>query len=209
MTVAIIIAAGDCQASVETTGYIIAADGGLAVAIGLGVHVDLALGDFDSLDASIVPEQHAAEVLRLPREKDDTDTHAAVQVALERGFTSIYIYGGVGGRIDHTLSNLASLSYIARHGAVGYLVSRDETMTIIRNGSIEFDEEARGTVSVLAYGGEARGVCLAGLKYTLCDATLSSDKPIGVSNEFTGRASSISVRDGEVVVVFPRGTRIN
>ena len=54
---------------------VIAADAGYQTCRKLGIEPDLVLGDFDSMP---VPE-HAEEIIRLPVEKDDTDTIAAVR----------------------------------------------------------------------------------------------------------------------------------
>lgn len=59
----------------------------------------------------------------------------------------------------------------------------------VENGELCFSERAAGTVSVFAPGGEACGVTLSGLKYPLTNYTLTSDMPLGVSNEFTGAPS--------------------
>ena len=60
-------------------------------------------------------------VRRLPVEKDDTDTLAAVKLGLERGCTDFWIYGGTGGkRLDHTLANLQTLLYLRRRGPVAF-----------------------------------------------------------------------------------------
>ena len=60
---------------------VIAADAGYLNCKKGGIVPDLLLGDFDSME---VPDG-AEHLVRLPVEKDDTDTLAAIRVALERG----------------------------------------------------------------------------------------------------------------------------
>ena len=82
---------------------IIAADAGYRTCQNIGITPNILLGDFDSMPA---PET-TAHTIHLPVEKDDTDTLAAVRVALEHGCEEVHIYGGTGGsRLDHTLANL-------------------------------------------------------------------------------------------------------
>lgn len=73
---------------------VIAADAGYETCRTAGITPDVILGDFDSMDA---PEGGPG-VIRLPVEKDDTDTMAAVKLGLERGCKEFYIYGGTGGK---------------------------------------------------------------------------------------------------------------
>ena len=81
--------------------FIIAADGGYRVCLREKVTPHLLLGDFDSIE----PPADFGHVRRLPVEKDDTDTLAAVKTGLEQGCTDFFIYGGTGGkRLDHTLA---------------------------------------------------------------------------------------------------------
>jgi len=83
----------------EKDDYIIAADGGWLACRKTGITPDLLLGDFDSLRT----RPDFPNILRVPVEKDDTDTMLAVKTGLERGETEFHIYGGMGGRrTDHT-----------------------------------------------------------------------------------------------------------
>ena len=182
----------------EDGDLIIAADGGYKAAVNSGVEPDVILGDFDSL--GFVPS--GKEVITLPVCKDDTDMLFAVKLGLERGYKNFYIYGGMGGRTDHTVANIQTLSFIAQNGARGYLVSQDEVLTVIKNSSIAFSPEAKGTISVFGFGGRAQGVNIKGLFYELQDATLDPSFPLGVSNSFKGISSLVEVKDGCLLVVF-------
>ena len=84
---------------------VIAADGGWRVCREEGIVPDLLLGDFDSLHT--VPD--FARIRRVPVEKDDTDMMLAIKEGLARGETAFHLYGGVGGRTDHTIANLQGL----------------------------------------------------------------------------------------------------
>ena len=97
------------------------------------VRPDLLIGDFDSME----PPADFARVRRLPVEKDDTDTLAAIRAGLEEGCTDFLIYGGTGGkRLDHTLANLQSLLFLRRRGCLGFLFGDDFLWTVIENGEI-------------------------------------------------------------------------
>ena len=84
---------------------VIAADGGWRICREEGIVPDLLLGDFDSLHT--VPD--FGHICRVPVEKDDTDMMLAIKEGLARGETDFHLYGGVGGRTDHTIANLQGL----------------------------------------------------------------------------------------------------
>jgi thiamine pyrophosphokinase len=185
--------------------FVIAADGGLTLARKLGLQPDLICGDFDSLDA---PPANAPNVITLPCEKDETDMFRAVQEGYSRGFRSFRIYGGFGGRFDHTLANIQTLLWLSRHGAQGFIAANREMITVITNSEISLAAETSGQFSVFACSGAASGVDIRGSKYELRSATLSDDFPLGVSNEFIGNDIHIKAASGSLIVVFPINARI-
>jgi len=182
----------------DGSDLLIAADGGYESVLKNGLSPDIVLGDFDSL--GFVPKGN--NVVCLPAKKDDTDTLAAVRIGLNKGFKCFYIYGGLGGRLDHTLANIQTLSFISENGGRGYLIGDDEVVTVIKNSVLSLDKRADGTVSVFAYGGKAEGVSINGLSYELSDAELESSFPLGVSNEFVGKEAEISVKNGQLLIVY-------
>ncbi|MBP1758965.1 MAG: thiN [Firmicutes bacterium] len=181
--------------------FVIAADGGYSRLEARGISADLIIGDFDSLDT---PPQ-GDHVVRLPREKDHTDMLAAILVGLQQGFRRFHIYGGTGGRFDHTMANLQCLAFIAEAGARGFLYGADQVSTILKNGKISFPSEAVGLISAFAYTDIALGVTEQGLQYRLDAATMKNTYPRGVSNAFTGVPSTITVEEGMLLVIYPKG----
>ena len=179
--------------------YLLAADGGLAHLRGLGLAPHGILGDFDSL--GYTPQ--GAEVF--PVEKDDTDAMLAVRKGLELGYREFILYGSLDGpRLDHTVANFQTLQFLCDRDAWGYLVGREQLVTVVKNGAITFPEGASGTVSVFCLGPDARGVTLRGLYYPLENGTLTPGFPLGVSNHFTGESASISVEQGSLLVIWDR-----
>jgi len=81
---------------------IIAADSGLEAADRTGIRPDWVIGDMDSLDdCSRLDSLPPDRVIRMPHDKDFTDTELAFSLAAKKGCERIWIIGGGGGRIDH------------------------------------------------------------------------------------------------------------
>ena len=194
-----IVGAGDFAPELidkSVPAYYIAADGGLLSLRKAGIEPDIIAGDFDSL--GFVPQ--GDNVLRFPREKDDTDVGLAVKHGLKSGFTVFELYGVTGGRLDHTLANLQILSSLSLKGCAALIKGTTVTATAVTNGTVGFYGSPGDTVSVFAFNGEARGVTLTGFKYPLTGAALRGDYPIGVSNKLTGTHGTVTVASGTVTV---------
>ena len=179
---------------------VIAADAGIRYLEECGINADLVIGDFDSLnDIPTYPNTMA-----LSPEKDDTDMLAAVREGIKAGYSDFHIYCGMGGRIDHTIANLQVLAYLSENDMRGFLFGKDSVITAITNQKISFEKVPSGYISVFSYTEKAEGIYLRGLKYELTDAVLTNTFPLGVSNEFIGRESSISVSSGTLLIVLPK-----
>lgn len=177
--------------------FLIACDRGFEAAQRLKLHVDLLVGDFDSYSGEIpadVPVERAAA------EKDDTDTILGVRRGLALGYRDFLLLGALGGRLDHTLANLQTLSLLCEENARGQICSNRARIWAVRNGALDL-EGAPGYVSVFAWGGPCDGVTLEGLRYPLRDARLEPGFPLGVSNAFADKRARIQVREGTLLVL--------
>ena len=178
--------------------FVIAADAGYRTCRQIGIVPDLLLGDFDSMDQPA----DFSNVHRSPVEKDDTDTMLAVKTALERGCDTIYIYGGTGGkRLNHTLANLQTLWYIRRQGARGYLYDDDFVWTVMENESVTIERTVEwGLFSAFCLGDRAEGIDEIGFQYSLKNAALTADFPLGVSNHIMEPTATVTVRSGALAI---------
>ena len=178
---------------------ILAADAGWINARKCGVTPQILLGDFDSLGEPDVP--NGVELIRVPVEKDDTDTQLAVQVALERGAHEIVLIGGLDGRLDHTLSSLAILEYLDLKHIHAHITSGQNRVRFLRNNSTLIARGGFRYLSLIAADPKVKGVSVEGCKYPLKKATLSRLKQYAVSNELTGNCALIDVRRGGLWLV--------
>lgn len=188
--------------------YVIAVDGGYRRLSQLKTDIDLLVGDFDSMQISeINNDLPESKVIKLNSEKDETDTLYALKRGLEEGCLEFHIFGGTGGRVEHTIANIQCLAFLRSEGANAFLYGRDYIMTCIGDEGIEFDEKQKGYISIFSQTGICKGVCIEGLKYELNEADVIDTFPVGVSNEFIGEKSRITVKEGRLLVVYPNKKR--
>ena len=180
--------------------YLVAADAGYRICEREGILPDLLLGDFDSMP----PPADFDRLRRLPVEKDDTDTLAALKAGLERGCDTFYIYGGTGGkRMDHTLANLQCLLFLRRRGARGFLYGDGCIWTVVENEALTIERTVEwGLLSVFCLGDRAEGVDEEGVQYPLKGAVLTPDFPLGVSNHILEPQARVAVRQGALAIAW-------
>ena len=184
----------------EAGDLILAADSGYSNALSLGVEPQILLGDLDSLARDVqIPD--GVELIRVPAEKDDTDTQLAVRTALERGATELVIIGGLEGRLDHTLSSIAILEYLDKNHIHALMTSGKNRVRFLRNNSTLIARGAHRYLSLIAADPVVKGVTLEGCKYPLKNARLSRLFQFAVSNEITGNCAFLDVRRGGVWII--------
>ena len=184
---------------------VVAADSGVEQATRLGLRVDVAVGDFDSVDpaALAAAEAAGAVVERHPTAKDLTDAALALDAAVARGARRLVVAGGEGGRLDHLLANVALLASdryadveIGARGAGG------ARLHVVRHHQ-RIEGNPGELVSLIPMHGPAHGVRTEGLRYPLHGETLPAGSSRGVSNELVDRTATVSVASGVVLVVLP------
>ena len=178
--------------------YVIAADGGLRYAEGLGVEPDCVLGDFDSL--GYIPDC-ADEVY--PSQKDDTDTMLAVKHGLVKGFRNFVILGGLGGRLDHTVANISALEYLRRHGGKGMLADEHTVVRVFGAGDAIMPFMREGSYfSVFPYGCEYAVISMSGVEYPTVRQKFDAAFPLGVSNHVTDSDQfSMTIHEGKALII--------
>ena len=186
----------------EKGDLVIAADAGYLTAKKMGVTPDILLGDFDTLGEEKIPD--GIECLRVPAEKNDTDTQLAVEVAVERGASEIVIIGGLSGRVDHTLSTLAVLEDLweRKEGRIyATLTDGKNRVRFIRNSGTILPRSQYRFFSLIAADELVKGVILEGCKYPLKNGRISRRRQWAVSNEIVGNCALIEIKRGGVWVI--------
>jgi thiamine pyrophosphokinase len=206
----ILVIAGGDPVTIDELGpvpvgaFVIAADSGVDRAAALGLRVDLAVGDFDSVTPAALEAVTAAgaTVERHPEAKDHTDLELALVAALARRPARVLVVGGHGGRLDHFLANAlllaspdyAELDIVARMGRTVMTVVRDEAQLTGSAGEL---------VTLVPVHGAALGIVTRGLRYPLAGEDLLAGSTRGVSNVLDAPTATVSVREGVLLAVQP------
>jgi len=111
--------ANDCD-------LLIAADGGAKYFFDIGLTPQVIIGNMDSIDSDMWKSKSGIEYIRYPADKDKSDAELAVEYALEHGYEQVILVAATGGRLDHTLGNIALVA-----GYPGRIAILDGTSTLV------------------------------------------------------------------------------
>jgi thiamine pyrophosphokinase len=181
---------------------IIVCDGGVRHLQKLGITPDVIIGDMDSIEPAQLASYSAqgVKIIKYPANKDFTDTELALDYALNLKPTAIYIWGALGGRIDHTLANVFLLRKGKDASIKTYLIDEYCEAFIVDKEAAFVD--AKGvTVSLFAFSPQVEGLSLSGFVYPLKDAVLTMGESQGISNIIDEGHAKISVRVGNLLVI--------
>lgn len=180
-------------------GMVVAADSGLETAARLGLEVDLAVGDMDSIrDAALLRGLSPERILRYQPDKDETDAEIGLRVLAERGCDRIVVVGGGGGALDHFLG---ILMLFERPTPPAAWLTRDALLTRLA-GRSAFRALPGETISFFPLGREARVLRSSGLRWPLDGlclrrgwASLRNQAACGTIEVVVGEGGLLMVRE--------------
>ncbi len=197
---------------VEEFTTIIAVDKGLLVADNLNIPVNYVVGDFDSVPEQILNKyrnksknNNNFKIMEFNPEKDATDTHIALKLAMDLEGDEIVILGGTGSRLDHTLANIQLLREPLEKNIRTLILDEHNKIYLINSGMTFRKDKLFGDyISLLPYTEQVTNVTLEGFKYPLYNKTLIVGDSLGVSNEIISEEASILLDSGTLIVIESR-----
>jgi|TARA_B110000196_G_C21025639_1_gene605017 thiamine pyrophosphokinase len=201
--VTLLIAAGDIgddttlATSCQVATRVIAVDGGVRHLRHLNIAPDVIVGDLDSASESDLEwgQENGSEIIHL-KEQETSDLAKALNLCNERQWSHIQITGIEGGRMDHQLGSLASISDASFDLNIKAELS-NTTLTRITTNQ-HFQQEFSGTFSLFSFGQSV--VTLTGADWNLeNDIVTFSTK--GLSNQSDGPIS-IKIHSGDSLILL-------
>lgn len=185
---------------------IIAVDKGLETLDETEIKPDYIIGDFDSINKEVLKkfENFDIPIEYLNPEKDFTDTHMGLKLAIDIKSNNITILGATGTRIDHLLANINVLKEALNQNINAKMIDENNTIFLInKNTKLPLNKNYK-YVSVIPLTSKLEGVDLKGFKYELDNATLEIGESIGVSNEQTADKATINIKKGIAIIILSK-----
>ena len=191
------------ESTISENALVIAADSGYdnAKKLGCAERCDFIVGDFVSTKEKAFCSR--AKIVRVPAEKDETDTQLAINIAIENEADEIYIIGGLSGRLDHTLSNLYLIEALTNCGIYACICDGKNRVRYLKErSSLLVPKSEYKYFGLIPTDKEAKGVSIKGAKYPLENAKLTKNDPsFAISNEVTENFAMVSIKKGGLFVI--------
>ncbi len=159
-------------------------------------------------------------IITFPTEKDYTDTHLAIKKAMnvikeKKEFNNkaplnqsgikeetfeVYILGGIGTRLDHTMTNIYCMNEAYEAGIDCYMIDKYNKIYICDKEQRIVKQEQHGAfISILPVTQEVI-LTLKGMKYNLNHFCLKQGVSICQSNEIAEDTAQIIVEKGKIII---------
>ena len=181
---------------IKKDDLVIAADKGYTLIDKENIKADIIIGDFDS---SNKPKDR--NIIALNPIKDFTDTKAAVEEGIKRGYRNFIIYGSLGGRESHTFANIRDAYFYKKKNINISLKTKNKKIFIVDDKYSHSYDGHDFYTSIFSLNDDTI-ITLKGLFYELEKYNLKIDNSLAVSNETDKKDFEIIVENGAVVVIF-------
>ena len=187
---------------IKSGDLIIGADKGSEYLYDYEIMPNIILGDFDSISEEKLKkiEEKQVEIIKFPTEKDYTDTEIAIMEAMKRGADTIYLFGGLGTRADHSLGNIGLLLTTKNKGA-RLLIVDDHNKMYLADKNMSLNGSQGEIISFHALSDVVKGFEIRGAKYNLNSYDMHLLDPRAVCNEFIDTPINIKYESGELLII--------
>ncbi|HCM82480.1 MAG: Thiamine pyrophosphokinase [Microgenomates group bacterium GW2011_GWC1_43_11] len=193
------------KADLISYSFLIGVDRAAYVLLKLGISVDLAIGDFDSVTKKEMNEirTRISTIKQYPQEKDQTDLELAVTYALTIHPEEIALFGVTGGRLDQSLAALHLLRTIHEHKCRASVRDEHNFMALV-SGKYQIPKTKDFPYLSILPATDEIIVTIKGCKYPLEKYRMEKGTTLGVSNVIISDFADISVHKGTAYCVLSR-----
>ncbi|WP_091483857.1 thiamine diphosphokinase [Gracilibacillus orientalis] len=181
----------------------IGADLGASYLLRNQLPIDIAIGDFDSIDLEekeLIKQQ--ANIFReFPVEKNETDLELAVEAALSYHPASIFLFGVTAGRLDHELANIQMLYRLIEKNVSAKIIDHKNILSIYKPGEYDVQANSSELVSFIPLTPIVKGLTLHGFCYPLDNYTVTWGSTRCISNQLINEQGTFLFNDGILIMI--------
>lgn len=184
------------QNDLKDFDFLIGVDRGAYNAYLHNVYVDLAIGDFDSInDNELNLISKHSNIIKLNPIKDLTDTAEALEYAYKMSDDVVMLGGIEGKRIEHFIANICLLE---KYPKLKMINENSLIYTIDKSHTLDTTYKFASFFAIK----DVKNLCLSGFKYELNNYHLALYDSLCISNEIISEKNIVSFDSGIVLVIL-------
>ena len=193
---------GNCSSNIKQKfeyEKVIGVDSGVEHLNKFAITPDLIIGDLDSIDKNLLTEsaKKNIEIIKYPKNKDQTDFEIALDYAQKLEFESIDIIGGENGEIDHLLSIFMTISINKCSNKTTWFYGKQKILFNPKSISINLNQ-----IFSLIPLSNIKNLNISGAKWNLQNKNIDFGSTSTLRNESVERLIKISCDEGKYCIIY-------
>ena len=179
-------------------GDIYCADGGANICYELNLIPKEIYGDLDSIKNVIKEfyQEKNVKFIKFKVEKDYTDSELVLN-EIKNKYDVIYCIAGLGGSIDHELTNI---NLLAQYNNLIFISEKEKIFKV--DSDYEFNNIIDTKVSFIIFSDEVKSLSLKGFKYNIENLDIKKGEARCISNIIVGNKANLSIKSGSLLCVI-------
>ena len=179
-------------------GDIYCADGGANICYELDLIPKEIYGDLDSIKDEVKKfyQEKDVEFIKFQIEKDYTDSELVLN-EIQNKYHIIYCIAGLGGSIDHELTNINLLDI---HSNLIFISQKEKIFKIDSN--YKFNNMINTKISFIIFSDKVKGLTLKGFKYNIENLDIKKGEARCISNVIVENEANLLIKSGSLLCVI-------
>ena len=185
------------------------ADGGANFAFKYGKMQDVIIGDLDSIEKKVLEYYKSKNILikKFPKDKDFTDFELILKeinkISENKNFVEkIFVVGGLGKRIDMTLSNLFIME---KYKNLVFLQENEEIFYAEKSFVLKNKKECE--FSIIPISEKVEKLTLKGFKFETDKIDVKRESSRLVSNVILENEASVEFENGKLIIILKNNNK--
>ena len=179
-------------------GDIYCADGGANICYELNLIPKEIYGDLDSIKDEVKKfyQEKDVKFIKFQVEKDYTDSELVLN-EIQNKYDIIYCIAGLGGSIDHELTNINLLD---KYSNLIFISQKEKIFKIDSN--YKFNNMINTKISFVVFSDEVKALTLRGFKYNIENIDVRKGETRCISNIILENEANLFIKSGSLLCVI-------
>ena len=179
-------------------GDIYCADGGANICYELNLIPNEIYGDLDSIKDEVKEfyQEKKVKFIKFKIEKNYTDSELLLN-EIQNKYDVIYCIAGLGGSIDHELTNI---NLLAKYSNLIFISEKEKIFKI--DSDSKFNDMINTKISFVIFSDQVKGLTLKGFKYSIENLDIKKGEARCISNIIVENKANLLIKSGSLLCVI-------